>query len=153
MNIALRLKMQADFESLCIEPVVCSLDLEVGKHLSLPQFSRKLSQFLGVFYCFQKVNTNGYWLICKGMGFCCRGMEKEKEAKSQRGHNINRATEDFGLQWGNRKRLRCVKVKDQSLADKSDCLGKKKITSRVDRRVVGTADKGLGSPQLQRLHK
>ncbi|GER50690.1 hypothetical protein STAS_28011 [Striga asiatica] len=40
------------------------------------------------------------------------------------------------LQWGNRKRLRCVKVKDSSLNGKSDgggCGGvvKKKITSRV----------------------
>lgn len=41
------------------------------------------------------------------------------------------------LQWGNRKRLRCVKVKDSSLNGKSDGVGsggvvvKKKITSRV----------------------
>ncbi|KAL3649337.1 hypothetical protein CASFOL_005740 [Castilleja foliolosa] len=41
------------------------------------------------------------------------------------------------LQWGNRKRLRCVKVKDSSLNGKSDGGGgsggvvKKKITSRV----------------------
>ncbi|KAG8371764.1 hypothetical protein BUALT_Bualt13G0122200 [Buddleja alternifolia] len=41
------------------------------------------------------------------------------------------------LQWGNRKRLRCVKVKDSSLNGKSDGSGggggvvKKKITSRV----------------------
>lgn len=78
----------------------------------------------------------------------------EKESKIQRGHNNNRATEtDFGLQWGNRKRLRCVKVKDQSLANKSDFLGKKKITSRVDRCVVGTAEKDLVSPQAHRLNK
>lgn len=40
------------------------------------------------------------------------------------------------LQWGNRKRLRCVKVKDSSLNGKSDGgsgggVVKKKITSRV----------------------
>lgn len=40
------------------------------------------------------------------------------------------------LQWGNRKRLRCVKVKDSPLNGKSDSGGgggvvKKKITSRV----------------------
>ncbi|XP_057781134.1 uncharacterized protein LOC130999584 isoform X2 [Salvia miltiorrhiza] len=39
------------------------------------------------------------------------------------------------LQWGNRKRLRCVKVKDSPLSGKSDGGGaavvKKKITSRV----------------------
>ncbi|XP_040995337.1 uncharacterized protein LOC121241579 [Juglans microcarpa x Juglans regia] len=77
----------------------------------------------------------------------------EKEAKGQRGHNNNRAAEDFGLQWGNRKRLRCVKVKDQSLANKLDCLGKKKITSRVDRRVVGTAERDWVSPQPHRVNK
>ncbi|KAM3740937.1 hypothetical protein ACB098_08G137000 [Castanea mollissima] len=89
----------------------------------------------------------------------------EKEAKSHRANNNNnnnngnnnnnnRATEtDFGLQWGNRKRLRCVKVKDQSLANKSDCLGKKKITSRVDRRVVSAAEKESVSPQPHRINK
>ncbi|KAG2671466.1 hypothetical protein I3760_14G137800 [Carya illinoinensis] len=77
----------------------------------------------------------------------------EKEAKGQRGHSNNRAAEDFGLQWGNRKRLRCVKVKDQSLANKLDCLGKKKITSRVDRRVVGTAERDSVSPQPHRSNK
>jgi len=78
----------------------------------------------------------------------------EKESKIQRGHNNNRTTEtDFGLQWGNRKRLRCVKVKDQSLANKSDCLGKKKITSRVDRCVVGIPEKELVSPQAHRPNK
>ncbi|GMY16133.1 glycosyltransferase-like protein gnt15 [Fagus crenata] len=78
----------------------------------------------------------------------------EKEAKSQRPHSNNRATEtDFGFQWGNRKRLRCVKVKDQSLANKSDYLGKKKITSRVDRRVVGAAEKDSVSPQPHRINK
>ncbi|KAK3030476.1 hypothetical protein RJ639_038782 [Escallonia herrerae] len=48
------------------------------------------------------------------------------------------------LQWGNRKRLRCVKVKESSLTGKSDGV-KKKITSRVDRRVV-TADNHEESP-------
>lgn len=42
------------------------------------------------------------------------------------------------LQWGNRKRLRCVKVKSSVLTEKSD--DKKKITSRVDRRVVTAHD-------------
>lgn len=38
------------------------------------------------------------------------------------------------LQWGKRKRMRCVKVKDSPLSGKSDSGGavvKKKITSRV----------------------
>ncbi|KAJ7955436.1 DUF1639 family protein [Quillaja saponaria] len=74
----------------------------------------------------------------------------EKEGKSQRGC---RSTEpDFLLQWGNKKRLRCVKVKDQNFNNESDCLGKKKITSRVDRRVL-TVDKESSSPQPHRTNK
>ncbi|XAR59931.1 hypothetical protein NMG60_11033114 [Bertholletia excelsa] len=40
------------------------------------------------------------------------------------------------LQWGNRKRLRCVKVKDSSFADKQDEVGvaRKKINSHFDQR-------------------
>lgn len=50
------------------------------------------------------------------------------------------------LQWGSRKRLRCVKMKESSSSSsimteaKSDVIVKKKITSRVDRRVVAPAD-------------
>ncbi|KAG6632706.1 hypothetical protein CIPAW_13G177000 [Carya illinoinensis] len=126
MGITLCWKMQTDFEFNCIEPIAFFLDLE-----------RKLKWMLADLLEFVK--------------FCCRGMEKE--AKSQRGLTNNSAAEDFGLQWGNRKRLRCVKVKDQSLANISDCLGKKKITSRVDRRVVGTAEKDSVSPLAHRLNK
>ncbi|KDP42066.1 hypothetical protein JCGZ_01854 [Jatropha curcas] len=54
----------------------------------------------------------------------------EKEKKSQRG-----AETDFVLQWGTKKRLRCVKVKkDRNLANTSkptDSLPKKKLTSRI----------------------
>lgn len=54
----------------------------------------------------------------------------EKEGKSQKG--CKAAETDFLLQWGNRKRLRCLKVKkDQNLNTKpsSSSLGKKKITT------------------------
>ena len=142
------------------------LDLEVSDTSSFTDcynlFSQKfsISQYS---YEFQRENPNGYWLICRKFWSCCT--EMEKEAKSHRANNNNnnnngnnnnnnRATEtDFGLQWGNRKRLRCVKVKDQSLANKSDCLGKKKITSRVDRRVVSAAEKESVSPQPHRINK
>ncbi|XP_065877126.1 uncharacterized protein [Euphorbia lathyris] len=55
-------------------------------------------------------------------------MEKEKKSQS--------ATEtDFLLQWGTKKRLRCVKVKkEQTFASKSkpiDSLPKKKLSSRI----------------------
>ncbi|KAK9128408.1 hypothetical protein Syun_017205 [Stephania yunnanensis] len=73
-------------------------------------------------------------------------MEKE-EAKNQKGGacNSNRVPEpDFLLQWGNRKRLRCMKVRGEDLSDKSDVNGgggggvgiRKKTISRIDRRVV-----------------
>ncbi|KAL5563621.1 hypothetical protein UlMin_033368 [Ulmus minor] len=55
----------------------------------------------------------------------------EKEGKREKGCA---ATEtDFVLQWGNRKRLRCSKAKkDQNSNGKSsECLDKKKNTSRV----------------------
>lgn len=59
----------------------------------------------------------------------CR--EMEKEGKSQKG--CRAAETDFVLQWGNRKRLRCVKLKkDQNLNSKSpDFSGKRKFTSRA----------------------
>ena len=57
---------------------------------------------------------------------------------------------DFLLRWGNRKRLRCVKVKDGR--NKSDCLGSKKITSRVDRCVI-TAEKETPYPQTHCLNR
>ena len=60
---------------------------------------------------------------------------------------------DFLLRWGNRKRLRCVKVKyGRNVTDKSNYLGSKKITSRVDRCVV-TTEKETPSPQTHRLNR
>ena len=76
----------------------------------------------------------------------------EKEGKNQKG--CSGSEPDFLLRWGNRKILRCVKVKDgRNVPEKSDCLESKKITSRVDRRVV-TAKKEIPSPQQpNRLNK
>ncbi|XP_062076517.1 uncharacterized protein LOC133781504 isoform X2 [Humulus lupulus] len=81
----------------------------------------------------------------------------EKEVKSQKGcaaatvsATATAAETDFVLQWGNRKRLRCVKVKkDQNLNGKSspDCLDRKKITSRL---ISSAKD---SSPLQQRLNK
>ncbi|KAG8637317.1 uncharacterized protein LOC110601348 isoform X2 [Manihot esculenta] len=68
-------------------------------------------------------------------------MEKEKKCET--------ATEtDFLLQWGTKKRLRCVNVKnDQNLANKSkpiDSLPKKKFTTRIV-----TAEKESPSPAIK----
>ncbi|KAJ4971089.1 hypothetical protein NE237_004188 [Protea cynaroides] len=72
----------------------------------------------------------------------------EKETKNQK---AGRASEtDFLLQWGNRKRLRCVKVKEEATTEKSDGVIRKKITSRVDRRVVRGEEAPL--PHLQPNH-
>ncbi|KAJ7980588.1 DUF1639 family protein [Quillaja saponaria] len=68
----------------------------------------------------------------------------EKEGKSQRGSTS--IEPDVLLQWGNKKRPRCVKVKDQNFSNKSYCFGKKNITSCVDGRVL-SADKVSSSPQ------
>ncbi|WCJ28810.1 hypothetical protein M5689_010482 [Euphorbia peplus] len=57
-------------------------------------------------------------------------MDKEKEKKSQ-----SAAETDFLLQWGTKKRLRCVKLKkDQNFGNKSkaiDTMPKKKSSSRI----------------------
>ncbi|KAF8396010.1 hypothetical protein HHK36_017621 [Tetracentron sinense] len=70
--------------------------------------------------------------------------DMEKEGKNQR--SCRAPETDFLLQWGNRKRLRCVKIKEEDISEKSDGAGRKKTTSRVDRRVV-TAEKE--APPLQ----
>ncbi|KAJ8760088.1 hypothetical protein K2173_010944 [Erythroxylum novogranatense] len=58
------------------------------------------------------------------------GETMEKDKKNQRS-----ADTDFVLQWGTKKRLRCVKMKrDQNLGNKSkptNSLPKKRLTSRV----------------------
>ena len=60
---------------------------------------------------------------------------------------------DFLLRWGNRKRLRCVKVKyGRNVTDKSNYLGSKKITSCVDHCVV-TIEKETLSPQTHLLNR
>ncbi|KAF8398562.1 hypothetical protein HHK36_017493 [Tetracentron sinense] len=73
--------------------------------------------------------------------------DMEKEGK------IERAPEtDFLLQWGNRKRLVCVKVKEEDISEKSDGVFRKKITSRVDRRVV-TAEEEACPLQSNRFNR
>ena len=80
----------------------------------------------------------------RGFALILRDREMEKEGKNQKG--CSGSEPDFLLRWGNKKRLRFVKVKDgRNVPEKSDCLGSKKITSRVDHRVV-TAEKEIPSP-------
>ncbi|XP_072957040.1 uncharacterized protein [Typha angustifolia] len=67
----------------------------------------------------------------------------EKEAKNPRVPRVV-PEPDFPLQWGNRKRLRCVKVRDEGSPAKSD--GQKRATSRVNRRVITGGDPEFASP-------
>ncbi|XP_043692221.1 uncharacterized protein LOC122642719 isoform X2 [Telopea speciosissima] len=61
---------------------------------------------------------------------------------------------DFLLQWGNRRRLRCVKIKEDDASEKSDGVIRKKITSRVDRRVVrGEKESPLPPPQPNPINR
>lgn len=72
----------------------------------------------------------------------------EKEGKNQ---SASTAPEpDFPLRWGNRKRLRCVKMKDDDVSEKSDTLARKKTTSRIDFCIMEGADKE--APSLQPTH-
>lgn len=58
---------------------------------------------------------------------------------SSDGNNRQTTTSELVLQWGNRKRLRCMKVQ---VKDKDDSSGSvQKTTVRVDRRVVRTDNK------------
>ncbi|XP_050238196.1 uncharacterized protein LOC126687683 isoform X1 [Mercurialis annua] len=68
--------------------------------------------------------------------------EMDKEERNQR---ANKALEpDILLQWGNRKRLRCVRVRDpRIISQRSDGVFRRKITTRTDRRVSSVADEKI----------
>ncbi|MBA0832848.1 hypothetical protein Goarm_017207 [Gossypium armourianum] len=54
----------------------------------------------------------------------------EKEERSQR--TCKTIEPELFLQWGNRKRLRCVRVKDpQKISHKSNAIIRRRITSRL----------------------
>ncbi|CAE5960222.1 unnamed protein product [Arabidopsis arenosa] len=70
-----------------------------------------------------------------------------EEVKGQRGSGTTEA--DFVLQWGERKRVRCMKVKkDQSLANgkSTDCLTKRKLISRAVSSERGSPSRHLNRP-------
>ncbi|KAK4272319.1 hypothetical protein QN277_020892 [Acacia crassicarpa] len=62
----------------------------------------------------------------------------ETEERNQRGCKI--AEPDFFLQWGNRKRLRCVRVKDPRISSRLNGGIRRKLTSTVDRSGVTSAN-------------
>ncbi|XP_065853958.1 uncharacterized protein [Euphorbia lathyris] len=76
----------------------------------------------------------------------------DRDGKNQRG--MKTLEPDFFLQWGNKKRLRCVRVRDpQIISQRSNGLFSRKITSRIDRRVVvsSAAEKEASHPHPNRL--
>ncbi|KAK6936994.1 Protein of unknown function DUF1639 [Dillenia turbinata] len=64
-------------------------------------------------------------------------MEKEGKGGGCRGEGER----DFILKWGNKKRLRCVKVKDKDEEEESSDANvqRKRITNRVDRKVINSS--------------
>uniref|UniRef100_A0A6N2NG38 Uncharacterized protein n=1 Tax=Salix viminalis TaxID=40686 RepID=A0A6N2NG38_SALVM len=80
-------------------------------------------------------------------------LDMEKEERSQRA-SYKGLEPEFFLQWGNKKRLRCVRVRDpQIISQRSDGVFRRKITSRIDRFVVSSAttEKDTSLPQSNRL--
>ncbi|KAJ0982703.1 hypothetical protein J5N97_010958 [Dioscorea zingiberensis] len=79
--------------------------------------------------------------VAKEVGF--QGLRMEKEMKSSQRPPRIAPEPDFPLQWGSRKRLRCVRVRDETTPERSD--GRRRATSRINRRIV---DKDLSFPPL-----
>jgi hypothetical protein len=71
------------------------------------------------------------------------------EEKSQR--NCTKTNEREFLQWGVKKRLRCVRVKDPQMAHRSNGGIKKRVSSRFDRCLVSTVEKDNSVLQSNRL--
>uniref|UniRef100_A0A0D3A9X8 Uncharacterized protein n=1 Tax=Brassica oleracea var. oleracea TaxID=109376 RepID=A0A0D3A9X8_BRAOL len=63
-----------------------------------------------------------------------------EEVKRQRGNGTTEA--DFVLQWGERKRVRCMKVKKDQSRKSADFLSNRKLISRA-------VSSGSGSPSRQ----
>ncbi|XP_074584458.1 uncharacterized protein LOC141840382 [Curcuma longa] len=73
----------------------------------------------------------------------------EKESKEHRAPPLRAAPpeRDFPLQWGSCKRLRCVKVREEGSPAKSD--GRRRATSRINRRIVIGGDRDFPTPRFR----
>ena len=67
-----------------------------------------------------------------------------EEVKGQRGNGTTEA--DFVLQWGERKRVRCMKVKKDQSRKSSDGLSKRKLMSRAACSERGSPSRHLNRP-------
>lgn len=92
---------------------------------------RKMEKELGKSH--NGINNNHHHRERVGLGI--GGGSGDGVSSSSRSHAENRSTtttsSDFVLQWGNRKRLRCMKIQV-----KDDSAPVQRTTARVDRRVV-----------------
>lgn len=68
-----------------------------------------------------------------------------EEVKGQRGKSGTRDA-DFVLQWGERKRVRCMKVKKDQSRKSSDALSKRKLMSRAVSSERGSPSRYLNRP-------
>ena len=81
--------------------------------------------------------------------FPCTLADMEKEQNSQ--STCKGPETDFFLQWGNRKRLRCVRIKDPNVSVRSSGAVRRKMTSRIDRSVVTASEKESAHLQPSRF--
>lgn len=94
-----------------------------------------------------RISLLGWFLLV--LFFVIAGMDKDEKTQI-----ANKALEsDFFLQWGNKKRLRCVRVRGpEIISQRSDGVFRRKITTRIDRRIVSPAtEKEASHPQSNRL--
>ncbi|KAJ8763223.1 hypothetical protein K2173_025608 [Erythroxylum novogranatense] len=74
--------------------------------------------------------------------------DMEKDDKDQRA--CKTLEPEFFLQWGNKKRLRCVRVRDPRIvSQRSDGMFRRKSTSGIDRCVVSSGTEKEASHRLQ----
>ncbi|KAG6520021.1 hypothetical protein ZIOFF_017050 [Zingiber officinale] len=95
--------------------------------------------FFFPFFCFFFVRVP----LCEKRLIDWLPVRMEKESKEQRAP----PERDFPLQWGSCKRLRCVKVREGGSPARSD--GRRRATSRINRRIVAGADKDFPTPRFR----
>jgi len=108
--------------------------------------------FRDIFVLLKVLNCicSNFWV---GVCFLFSVTDMEKEERNQRA-TCKGLEPEFFLQWGNKKRLRCVRVRDpQIISQRSDGVFRRKTTSRIDRFVVSSAttEKDTYLPQSNRL--
>ncbi|KAJ6296717.1 hypothetical protein OIU78_022439 [Salix suchowensis] len=95
---------------------------------------------------FRALYGSNFW---DGLRFLFSVTGMEKEERNQRA-SCKSLEPEFFLQWGNKKRLRCVRVRDPHIiSQRSDGVFRRKTTSRIDRFVVSSATTEKDTSLLQ----